>query len=178
MINLFSAGFSLLKPLCVRPSAFRALQQPLFLWSQMNNWTQSSSTPCLAYYMAFWPSPTSCLFCTDQRSTKAKISRFGQNEGSWNHGTGCNIIWSVNTKLSQYWLWCTCKHGLRTPREEIAFTARPKIQSKSQILRYGRSIFCLPHQPNFSDIFDLCLHWVSVVRGFHALLKWGNSVFT
>jgi hypothetical protein len=57
-------------------------------------------------------------------------------------------------------------HGLRTPREEIAFTARPKIQSQSQIFKYGRSIFCLPHRPNFSDIFDLCLHWVSVVRVF------------
>ena len=56
-------------------------------------------------------------------------------------------------------------HGLRTPREEKAFTARPKIHSHSQIFRYGRSIFCLPLQPNFSDIFDLCLHWVSVVRG-------------
>ena len=55
-------------------------------------------------------------------------------------------------------------HGLRTPGEEIAFTARPKIKSQSQIFRYGRSIFCLPHWPNFSDIFDLCLHWVSVVR--------------
>ena len=49
--------------------------------------------------------------------------------------------------------------GTWTPREEIAFTARPH----SQIFRYGRSIFCLPHWPNFSDIFDLCLHWVSVV---------------
>ena len=58
-------------------------------------------------------------------------------------------------------------HGLRTPREEIAYTERPKIHSHSQIFRYGRSIFCLPHRPNFSDIFDLCLHWVSVVRGFH-----------
>ena len=55
-------------------------------------------------------------------------------------------------------------HRLRTPREEIAFTARPKIQSQPQIFRYGRSIFCLPHRPNFSDIFDLCLLWVSVVR--------------
>ena len=53
------------------------------------------------------------------------------------------------------------------PREEIAFTARPKIQSQSQIFRYGGSILCLPHRPNFSDIFDLCLHWVSVVRGFY-----------
>ena len=50
------------------------------------------------------------------------------------------------------------EHGLQTPREERVFTAQPKIQSQSQIFRYGRSIFCLPHQPNFSDILDLCLH--------------------
>ena len=55
------------------------------------------------------------------------------------------------------------KHGLRTVGEEIAFTARPKIKSQSQILRYGRSIFCLPHRPNFSDLLELCLYWVSVV---------------
>ena len=55
-------------------------------------------------------------------------------------------------------------HGLRTPSEEIAFTAQPKIYSHSQIFRYGRSIFCLPHRPKFSDFFELCLHWVSVVR--------------
>ena len=58
------------------------------------------------------------------------------------------------------------KHHGRTPREEKAFTARPKIQSHSQIFRYGRSIFCLPHWPNFSDFFDLCLLWVSVVRAW------------
>ena len=62
-----------------------------------------------------------------------------------------------------------CNHGLRTPREEIAFTARPKIHSHSQIFRYGGSIFCLPHRPIFSDIFDLCLHWVSVVRALNSL---------
>ena len=63
--------------------------------------------------------------------------------------------------------WClifdTYTHGLRTPREEKSFTARPKIHSHSQIFRYGRSIFCLPLRPNFSDIFDLCLHWLSVI---------------
>ena len=70
-------------------------------------------------------------------------------------------------------------HGLRTPREEIAFTARPKIQSQSQIFRYGRSIFCLPHRPNFSDFFDLCLHWVSVVRGFDRMLPscWPTAAY-
>ena len=66
----------------------------------------------------------------------------------------------------------TLTHGLRTPREEIAFTARPKIHSHSQIFRYGGSIFCLPHRPNFSDIFDLCLHWVSVVRVPNLLETW------
>ena len=46
--------------------------------------------------------------------------------------------------------------GLRMPSEEIVFTAQPKIKSQSQIFRYGRSIFCLPHQPKFSDFFDFC----------------------
>ena len=50
-----------------------------------------------------------------------------------------------------------------TPREEIAITARPKIQSQAQIFRYSQSIFCLPRWPNFTDIFDLCLLWVSAV---------------
>ena len=67
-------------------------------------------------------------------------------------------------------------HGLRTPREKIAFTARPEIQSQSQIFRYGQCIFCLPHRPNFSDIFDLCLHWVSVVRGqIHTIGKFSGT---
>ena len=70
------------------------------------------------------------------------------------------------TEFCVYQVRINQNHGLRTPREEKAFTARPKIHSHSQIFRYGRSIFCLPLRPNFSDIFDLCLHWVSVVRGF------------
>ena len=58
-------------------------------------------------------------------------------------------------------------HGQRTPSEDIAFTARPKINSHSKIFRYGgRSICCLPHLPEFLDFFDLCLHWVSIVRDF------------
>ena len=48
--------------------------------------------------------------------------------------------------------------------DEIVFTAQPKIQSQSQIFRYGQSIFCLPHRPNFPDVLDFCFHWVSVVR--------------
>ena len=59
-------------------------------------------------------------------------------------------------------------HGLRTPRKEIALTEWPKIPSHSQIFRYGKSLFFLPYRPNFSDIFDLCFHRMSLVRG-----SWG-----
>ena len=61
-------------------------------------------------------------------------------------------------------LFLVLTHGLRTPSEEIAFTVQSKINSHFQIFRYGQSIFCLPHRPKFSNVFDLCLHWVSVVR--------------
>ena len=69
----------------------------------------------------------------------------------------------------------TLNHGLLTPGEEIAFTARPKIaftarpkiKSQSQTYRYGRSIFCLPHRPKISCFFDLCLQWVFVVRALN-----------
>ena len=40
-------------------------------------------------------------------------------------------------------------HGLATPRQELAFTARQKIQSQSQIFRYSRSIFRFPIGPFF-----------------------------
>ena len=72
---------------------------------------------------------------------------------------------SNQERLTMVHVWYKNIHGLLMPTEEIVFTARPKIQSQSQIYRYGGSIFCLPHRPNFSDIFDFCLHWVSVVRG-------------
>ena len=48
------------------------------------------------------------------------------------------------TSLAYNW-----QHGLRTPGEEIAFTARPKINSQSQIFRYSQRVFCLPHRPIF-----------------------------
>ena len=66
-------------------------------------------------------------------------------------------------------------HGLRTQVEKIVFTAPQKINSQSQIFRYGWSIFCLPHWPKFSDFFDLYLHWVSVVRGLNLHASLVNS---
>ena len=55
------------------------------------------------------------------------------------------------TYLALHVLSNTLSIRLWTPDEEIDFTARPKIHSHSQIFRYGRNIFCLPHRPNFSD---------------------------
>ena len=64
------------------------------------------------------------------------------------------------------------QHGLRTPREEIAFTARLKIQSQSQIFRYGRSIFCLHHRPNFSDTYLWFMPPLGVRSPCFSALSW------
>ena len=74
-------------------------------------------------------------------------------------GNKREVFYTNRYKFFVHWI-----HGLRTPGEDIAFTDRPKIHSHSQIFRYGRCIFCLPHRPKFSYFFDLCLHWVSVFR--------------
>ena len=57
-----------------------------------------------------------------------------------------NLI-SCNTRNISY------NDGQRKPGEEIALTAWLKIKSQSQVLRYGQSIFCLPHRPRISDFF-------------------------
>ena len=41
------------------------------------------------------------------------------------------------------------QHGLRTPGEEIVFTARPKINSHSQIFRWAEAYFVCHIGPNF-----------------------------
>ena len=76
-----------------------------------------------------------------------------------------DIEFLIELKPKKTLIFFSILHGLlRMPGEEIAFTAWPKINSHSQIYRYGQSIFCLPHRPKFSCLFDLCLHWVSVVQ--------------
>ena len=79
---------------------------------------------------------------------------------------------------NSYDLLVQLKLGLPTPGEEIASTARPKIHSHSQVFRYDQSISCLPHRPKFSNFFDLCLHWVSIVCELkdRVILELYNSV--
>ena len=102
---------------------------------------------------------------------------FYVNANHW-HTIGLNIFGNPVANAMHLWfhklfLWHLCinttTHGLQAPGEEIAFTARRKIKSQSQIFRYVQSIFCLPHRPKISDFFDLCLHWVSVVRATTAV---------
>ena len=81
-----------------------------------------------------------------------------------------NCLNSLLLIISQAQSWLrslALTHGLWTLGDEIAFAAWLEIHSHSQIFRHGRSIFCLPHRSKFSDFFDLCLHWVSVVRASH-----------
>ena len=85
-------------------------------------------------------------------------------DGIGNFICGCKPGWKGQTCDTESKFTHRYIHGLQMPGEQIAFTARPKIKSQSQIYRYGRSIFCLPHVPKISGFFDLCLHWVSVVR--------------
>ena len=68
----------------------------------------------------------------------------------WNKLASTNKCFQIgNQVLGGCYQLCSLKS--RTTKEEIVFTARPKIQSQSQI--YGRSIFCLPHWPNFLDMY-------------------------
>ena len=76
-------------------------------------------------------------------------------------------------------------HGLRTPGEEIAFTARPKIESQSKIYRCSQSIFCLPLLLNILCIFGDVLGWcgyldyinISKYRTWNRRIKcWSMSV--
>ena len=114
------------------------------------------------FYAIFMPSRSrsNCIFGLWVKSKILGSSHFALSESDLNALNFHEYNW-----FEEKWMKNGILHGLRTPREEIAFTARPKIQFQSQIFMYSRSIFCLPHRPNFSDIFDLCLHWVSVVRG-------------
>ena len=69
-----------------------------------------------------------------------------------------------NQELSKSWV----ENRNRNPERSESKDSKGKVDSYdgcNSIFRYDRSIFCLPHWPNFSDIFDLCIHWVSVVRG-------------
>ena len=99
-----------------------------------------NNVSCLAVVMQLTCNSWTCLACC------AHVDR----------APGSSVFWLAELNL--------LSHGLRTPREEIAFTAMPKIQSQSQTFRYGRSIFCLSHRTNFPDSFHLCLYRVSVVR--------------
>ena len=65
----------------------------------------------------------------------------------WTH-KNVAFIWDFFNKVLNFfsshndrWKYVASSHGLRTPRDELVFTAQPKINSHSQIFRYDQSIF-------------------------------------
>ena len=125
------------------------------------NWIRNSISKWVIFYKSCFPLRIMNFNIIGKKNGSTTLHYIGTL--GWPQCSGGNWYSSMkkNQKDSNYF-W----HRLRMPSEEIAFNARPKIHSNSQIFRYGRSIFCLPHRPSFSDIVDLCLHWVSVVRDF------------
>ena len=72
---------------------------------------------------------------------------FDSNSSRFAYGRSANQVTRIlirnqltKPKDSTTQLTLVCTHGLRTPGEEIAFTAWPKIKSQSQIHRYDRRI--------------------------------------
>ena len=64
---------------------------------------------------------------------------------------------------------CKNRYHLHNSRWKMVPTKRPldmphRLQTTNE---KSRSIFCLPHRLKFSHFFDLCLHWVSVVRDWN-----------
>ena len=56
------------------------------------------------------------------------------------------------------------EHGLRMPERGNCLDCTVEKQVPFPNFRHFRSIFCLPLMSTFSDFFDLCLHWLSIVR--------------
>ena len=94
------------------------------------------------------------------------------------HLQGSEFVQPKTFHDSKNYLIVSTVHGLRTPSEEIAFPAQPKIKSQSQIFQYRQSIFCLPHRSKISDFFDLYLYWLQVVRGFYCQVFIRNQFLT
>ena len=98
-----------------------------------------SQSSCLS----FWRIPKKRN--TEKYSFLTRTIHFNVSQipNSWKFNAKINYV--SNLFKVQFWYLVFLVHRLWTPREEIVFTARPKIKSQSQIFRFGRSIFGLPH---------------------------------
>ena len=82
------------------------------------------------------------------------------------------MTWNATIQFDTILQICWCLMGLSTDYGRPVRKS-PSLQSQKSnpnpkfidTVYNGRSIFCLPHRPKISDFFDVCLHWVSVVRG-------------
>ena len=119
--------------------------------------------PIRSFHRLWTPCKVITFSARPKINTHSQIFRYAQSIFCLRHWPKFSDFFD----LCLHWVFVVrgYNQGLGTPSNEIAFTARPKIQSQSQIFRYGQSIFCRSHRPNFSDIFVSCLCWMSAVRG-------------
>ena len=115
---------------CGRSTATRVPEDFWIWWGQSLNFTENIGISFGSNKWLKWttvisqiPISSSCVLSQDQ----------------WNIRDGWDFSQSS----------FNCYHRLRMPKEELAFTTRPKIHTHSQIFRYGRTIFCLQYQTNF-----------------------------
>ena len=139
-----------------------------FLLFCSNNWSPSPAESLKENFEPDLPppplTPLSSCGMRDEPLTPLTVINLTEKKltGSW------SILWKklyskCNLSKSKFEGKFVIHTDYRRP--ERKFTDKLKIHSHSLIFRYGRSIFCLPHRPKFSDFFDLCLHLVSMVRG-------------
>ena len=75
-------------------------------------------------------------------------------------------------------LWLSVKHtDYGRPVRKSPSLHGQKSTPTPKFLGTTEAFFCLPHQPKFSDFFNLCLHGVSVVRGKTASLPFTEWLF-
>ena len=99
----------------------------------------SSKENCLWIFFLFfpnWPGMSHSIWIFSQISFSNFFHEIVEKIGE-------NMWWAIHelAKITFYERLYTYTHEIRTPGEEIVFTARPKIKSQSQIYRHSRSIF-------------------------------------
>ena len=66
------------------------------------------------------------------------------------------------------------KYG-RLVRKSSSLHGR-KSNPNPKFIGTAEAYFCLPHRPKIAGYFDLCLHWVSVVRAYTYVLTYYSSL--
>ena len=132
------------------------------------------------FFLSPEPAESKLGYCSPHSFTNPQFSNFQNSQ----HGSGSrnsrNLIFTTysheSTKLNEFW-WRFFCNLLTVASSRIGVPSILFVTNyygcqmrKSPSLHSWKSTsipkFCWPNRPNCSDFFDICLHWVSVVRVF------------